>query len=172
MLKLKLQYFGHLMWKADSLERPWFWEDWRQEDKGTTEDEMAGWHHWLDGRKSELTPGVGDGQGGMACYNSWGRKSRTRLSDWTELNWRISTQVKEWLPSNYVCLCVLICVWLFVTPWTEAYRAPLSMEFSRQENWGRLPLPPPGDLLDPGIEPMSPASLALVGGFFTTTPPN
>ena len=99
-------------------------------------------------------------------------KSRTRLSDWTELNWRISTQVKEWLPSNYVCLCVLICVWLFVTPWTEAYRAPLSMEFSRQENWGRLPLPPPGDLLDPGIEPMSPASRALVGGFFTTTPPN
>ena len=48
--------------------------DWGQEEKGTTEDEMAGWHHWLDGRESEWTPGVGDGQGGLACCDSWGRK--------------------------------------------------------------------------------------------------
>ena len=47
--------------------------DWGQE-KGTTEDEMAGWHHWLDGRESEWTPGDGDGQGGLACCDSWGRK--------------------------------------------------------------------------------------------------
>ena len=44
--------------------------DWRQEEKGTTEDEMAGWHHWPDRRESEWTPGVGDGQGGLACCNS------------------------------------------------------------------------------------------------------
>jgi len=50
------------------------WRDWGQEEKGTTEDEMAWWHHWLDGRESEWTPGVGDGQGGLACCNSWGRK--------------------------------------------------------------------------------------------------
>ena len=53
--------------------------DWGQEEKGTTEDEMAGWHHRLDGREFERTPGVGDGQGGLlllllACCNSWGRK--------------------------------------------------------------------------------------------------
>ena len=54
--------------------------DWGQEEKGTTEDEMAGWHHWLDGRESEWTPGVGDGQGGLACCNSLGRKE----SDMTE----------------------------------------------------------------------------------------
>ena len=54
--------------------------DWRQEEKGTTEDEMAGWHHWLDGRESQWTPGVGDGQGGLACCDSWGRKE----SDTTE----------------------------------------------------------------------------------------
>ena len=48
--------------------------DWGQEEKGTTEDEMAGWPHWLDGRESEWTPGVGDGQGGLACCDSWGRK--------------------------------------------------------------------------------------------------
>ena len=48
--------------------------DWGQEEKRMTEDEMAGWHHWLDGRESEWTPGVGDGQGGLACCVSWGRK--------------------------------------------------------------------------------------------------
>ena len=58
--------------------------DWGQEEKGTTEDEMAGWHHWLDGCESEWTPGVGDGQGGLACCDSWGCKE----SDTTEwLNW-------------------------------------------------------------------------------------
>ena len=48
--------------------------DWGQEEKGTTEDEMAGWHHCLDGHEFGWTPGVGDGQGGLACCNSWGRK--------------------------------------------------------------------------------------------------
>ena len=48
--------------------------DWGQEEKGTIEDETARWHHWLDGRESEWTPGVGDGQGGLACCDSWGRK--------------------------------------------------------------------------------------------------
>ena len=58
--------------------------DWGQEEKGTTEDEMAGWYHWLDGCESKWTLGVGDGQGGLACCNSWGRKVG---HDWaTELN--------------------------------------------------------------------------------------
>ena len=48
--------------------------DWGQEEKGTTEDETAGWHCWLDGRESQWTPGVGDGQGGLVCCDSWGRK--------------------------------------------------------------------------------------------------
>ena len=63
--------------------------DWEQEEKGTTEDEMARWHHWLDGREFEWTPGVGDGQGGLACCDSWGRKeSGIKESDTTErLNW-------------------------------------------------------------------------------------
>ena len=55
-----------------------------EEEKGTTEDEMAGWHHWLDGRESEWTPGVGDGQGGLACCDSWGRKV-SDMAEW--LNW-------------------------------------------------------------------------------------
>ena len=64
--------------------------DWGEEEKGTTEDEMAGWHHGLDGHELEYTPGVGDGQGGLACWDSWGRKE----SDTTErLNW---TELKSW----------------------------------------------------------------------------
>ena len=65
--------------------------DWGQEEKGTTEDEMAGWHHWLNGRESEWTPGVGDGHGGLACCNSWGR--RVGHSWVTKLNW---TEKKCW----------------------------------------------------------------------------
>ena len=61
--------------------------DWGQEEKGTTEDEMAGWHHQLNGHESEWTPGVSDGQGGLVCCDLWVAKSRTWLSDWTELNW-------------------------------------------------------------------------------------
>ena len=84
MLKLKLQYFGHLMRRIDIGKDSDAGRDWGHEEKGTTEDEMAGWHHWLNGREFEWTPGVGDGQGGLICCNSWGRKE----SDTTEqLNW-------------------------------------------------------------------------------------
>ena len=58
-------------------------KDWRWEEKGTREDEMVGWHHWLDGHGFGWTPGVGDGQGGLACCSPWGCK----VSDTTELNW-------------------------------------------------------------------------------------
>ena len=80
--------------------------DWGQEEKGTTEDEMAGWHHWLDGRESERTPGVGDGQGGLACCDSWGHKESdtTERVNWTELRW----------PSTHAHLLVtfaFLCVW-------------------------------------------------------------
>ena len=63
--------------------------DWGQEEKRMTEDEMAGWHHWLDGHEFEWTPGVGDGEGGLACCDSWGRKESdmTERLNWTELNY-------------------------------------------------------------------------------------
>ena len=62
--------------------------DWGQEDKGTTEDEMAGWHHRLDGREFQWTPEVGNRQGGLACCDSWGRKEldTTEGLNWSELN--------------------------------------------------------------------------------------
>ena len=89
MLKLKLQYLGHLMRRADSLEKTLMGKIEGQEVKGTTEDEMVGLHHWLDGHGFGWTPGVGDGQGGLACCNSWGRKESN-----TELNW---THIHTWL---------------------------------------------------------------------------
>ena len=69
MLKLKLQYFGHLMRRDDSLEKTLMLGkiEGRQDEKGTTEDEMVGWHHRLDGPEFEQALGVGDGQGSLAC---------------------------------------------------------------------------------------------------------
>ena len=70
MLKLKLQYFGHLVksWLIGKESDPR--RDWGQEEKGTTEDETAGWHHQLNGHEFEWTPGVDDGQGGLVCCSS------------------------------------------------------------------------------------------------------
>ena len=90
MLKLKLQYFGHLMRRVGSLEKTLMLGGiGGQEEKGTTEDEMAGWHHWLNGHEFGWTLGVGDGQGGLACCDSWGRKEldTTKWLNWSELNW-------------------------------------------------------------------------------------
>ena len=69
-------------------------KDWRQEEKGTIEDEMVGWHHQLDGHEFEHALGVGDGQGGLACCDSWGRKESdtTEWLNWTELRSSISKQ--------------------------------------------------------------------------------
>ena len=83
MLKLKLQ-FEHLMQRTDLLEKTLMLGDWRQEEEGTIEDEIVVWHHRLDGHEFEQALGVGDRQGSLACYSTWGRKE----SDTTEwLNW-------------------------------------------------------------------------------------
>ena len=90
MLKLKLPILrppdmkNWLTWK-DSDDG----KDWRWEEKGTTEGEMVGWHHQLNGHGFGWTQGVGDGQGGLACWGSWGHKEldMTEWLNWTELNW-------------------------------------------------------------------------------------
>ena len=74
MLKLKLQYFGQLMHSADSLEKDpdeKKGKEWGQEEKGVTEDEMVGWHHWLNGHEFEQTLGDSEGQGSLACCSPW-----------------------------------------------------------------------------------------------------
>ena len=81
-----------ILWPPD--EKSWLikkdpdsWKDWRQEEKGTTKDEKAGWHHWLDGHESEWTPEIGNGQGGLACCYSWGCKESetTEPLNWTDI---------------------------------------------------------------------------------------
>ena len=82
-----------ILWPPDA--KSWLiWKDpdagndWEQEENGTTEDEMIGWHHWLNGHGFGWTQGVGDGQGGLACCGSWGLKEldTTERLNWTELN--------------------------------------------------------------------------------------
>ena len=82
-----------VLWPADAKnwligKDPDAGKDWRQEQKGMTEDEMVGWHHWLDGHEFEQALGVGDGQGGLVCCSPWGCKESdtTEWLSWTELS--------------------------------------------------------------------------------------
>ena len=96
MLKLKLQYFGHLTRRADSRKKPDAGKDWRQEEKGTTEDEMVGWHNQLDWHEFEQALGDGKGQGSLACCSPWGRNE----SDATErLNNNLFARLQLTYPS-------------------------------------------------------------------------
>ena len=88
ILKLKLQYFGHLTGKSWLIWKdPDAGKDWGQEEKGTTENKMVGWHHQFNGHGFGWTPGVGDGEGGLACCGSWCRKEldMTERLNWTEM---------------------------------------------------------------------------------------
>ena len=91
LLKLKLQYFGHLVRRIDSFEKTLMLEDWRQEEKGTTEDEMVGWHHRLDGHELEQAPGDNAGQGGLAAAAHGVERSRTA--------WVTESIPTQWLSS-------------------------------------------------------------------------
>ena len=98
--------------------------------------------------------GLMPGQGTKIPPAEWcGQKKKKKL---------VNTDVE------HICVCMLSCIQLLVTPWTVAHQTPLSVGFSRQEYWSGLPFPPPGDLPNPGITPKSPA---LAGRFFTPEPP-
>ena len=163
-----------LIWK-----NPDAGKDWRQEEKETTEDEMAGWHHQCDEHEFEQALGAGDGQGGLLCCSPWSCKEL----DMTEgLNWLtdlekgfsgerqanlfpISLRIfhsllrsiqskmnkrKKW--SEVAQLCLTLC-----DPMDCSLPGCSVHGFSRQEYWSGLPFPSPGNLLNPEIEPASPA---------------
>ena len=89
LLKLKLQYFGHLMWRTDLFEKTLILGKFEGGRRRGQQDEMVGWHHWLNGQESEQAPGVGDRQRSLACCSPRVAKSWTRLSDCTGLNWTV-----------------------------------------------------------------------------------
>ena len=122
-LMLKPQYSSYMMWRTDSLEKTLMTgKDWRQEEKGTTEDEMVGWHHWLDGHEFEQAPWVGDGQGSLACCSPRGHKE----SDTTE--WLNLTDVLLYL--IYLCICFYLMI-LFLNLFI--YLAVLGLSCGTQE---------------------------------------
>ena len=125
-----------LIWKDPDAGR-----DWRQEEKGTTEDEMVGWHHWLNGHGFGWTPGVDDGQGGLACCSSWGHKV-SDTTEWTELK---SLQL-------YPTLC---------DPSGSSVHGILQ---ARIPDW--VAIPSSRELPNPGMDLRSPMSSALAGRLF------
>ena len=159
-------------------------KDWGQEEKGTTEDEMVGWHHRLDGHGFGWTLGVGGGQGGLAGCGSRGRRVGHNWA--TELNWTVQLQRKQkqarlstlldftfserqrMCAGMPVCAQLLSCIQLFVTPWTVAGQASLFVGLSGQEYWSGLLFPFSRGSSWPRDQTTSLASPVLAGGLFTT----
>ena len=96
-------------------------KDWRQEKKGATEDEMVGWHHQFNGNQFEQTPGDGEGQGSLACWNPWGHKE-SDTTEWLNNNSIVSIVVYTSIPNSQLIpplppWCPYICslIWVFVS---------------------------------------------------------
>ena len=117
-------------------------KDWGQEEKGTTEDKMVGWHHWLDGHEFKQAPGVVMHREAWCAAVQGFTKSWTWLSNWIKMTYRTSQ----------LSLLLFSC-WVmsdsFVTPWTMAGQTSLSMGFPRQEYWNGLPFPSLGESSQP-----------------------
>ena len=127
-----------LIWKDSDTGK-----DCRREEKGTTEDEMVGWHHWLNGhvlsaKSLQSCPTLCDPIDGNAPGSPVSGILQARTLEWVAISfsnaWKWKMKVKS-----------LSHVWLLATPWTAAYQAPPSMGFSRQEYWSGVPLPSPDE---------------------------
>ena len=107
--------------------------DWGQEEKGMTEDEMAGWHHWLDGRECEWTPGVGDGQGGLAGCVSWGHKesATTERLIWSDLICLRALKIHVHA-KNYIWMFIAV---LFITAKTWSQWKCTLLDKKRSKMW-------------------------------------
>ena len=150
MLKLKLQSFGHLMWRTDSLERPWCWESLKAGGEGNG----RGWDGWM--ASPTRCTWVWESSWSWWCT---GKLDVLQSMGSQRVGYNLATELTK-LVFRRMLAQLLNPVWLFVTPWTVAHYAPLSMDFSRLEYWNGLPFPPLEELPDPGMEPTSPVSPA------------
>ena len=101
-------------------------KDWGQEEKETTEDEMVGWNHRFNGHGFGWTPGVGDGQGGLECWSSWGRKESSQLSNWTKLNVFQTLTIKGFTTFNEMAAA---------TPFTQTLKAHTKQGYTYKTKW-------------------------------------
>ena len=100
MLKLKLRYFGHLMRRADSLEKTLMLRKTEGRRKRATENETVGWHHQLSGHEFEQTPAVGEGQRSLGCYSPQGCKESRHdwATEWQQSRMSLSSHCQVWGP--------------------------------------------------------------------------
>ena len=126
---------GPILWSPDG--KNWLigkdsdaGKDLRWEEKGMTENEMVGWHHWLNGHESEQTLGVGDGQGSLTCCSPWGCKQSDTmgLSNWTELNWT-HFSIPAGAAAKSIQSCPTLC-----DPIDGSPGVPLPSQYSYLEN--------------------------------------
>ena len=144
MLKLKLQYFGHFMRRVDSLEKTLMLGGIGGRRRAQ-QDKMAGWHHRLDGHESEWTPGVGAGQGGVACCDSWGRKESdtTEQLNWTELIMlctRFYAQLKRCKSKEIIGTAVPFenSGGSYVQRWLGMFAISVTLMFTYFLNWSKV----------------------------------
>ena len=112
-LMLKHRYFGHLMWRAVIGKDPDAGKDWGQEEKGVTEDELVGWHHWLNGFEFEQTRGDSEGQGSLVCCSPWGSNESDTTWDRTATTTKSISPNRKSFPVNYLLVWVTYLLLIF-----------------------------------------------------------
>ena len=169
------------MWRIDSLGKTWCWERLKAgKEKGRTEDEMVGWHDWLNGHEFEQAPGVGDGQGSLTCCSPWGHKESdvTEWLNWTEHFWFLPLWIHSICGQNLSSYgrtgagqsCWPIVFGLGIVSGDPGSNSPKCYPQSSRTAWDLFPNGTPDCRhTELPIEPGPLASPALAGSFLTTS---